>query len=89
LFKFLFESGKFSIRRVVPYLKLFPSIFYLKFLEQGKTPFYWSKFGANLNPFEINLIQFEKPNRAHCAAGPTCQRRADRLIVLPHAASNR
>jgi hypothetical protein len=36
-FKFLFESGKVSIRRVVPYLKLFPLIIYLEFLEQGTT----------------------------------------------------
>jgi hypothetical protein len=39
LFKFYFESGKNSIRKVVPYLKFFPSIFYLEFLEAGKSPF--------------------------------------------------
>jgi hypothetical protein len=45
--------------KVVPYLKLFLSIFYLEILEQGKAPFGSVKFGANLNPFEINLIRFE------------------------------
>jgi hypothetical protein len=43
--------------KVVPYPKLFLSIFYLKFLEQGKAPFGSVKFGADLNPFEINLIR--------------------------------
>jgi hypothetical protein len=76
-FKFLFEYGEVSIRRVVPYLKLFPSIFYLKFLEHGKAPFLsvkvWGKFESVWNKFD----SVWKPNRAHCAAGPTCQRRAD------------
>jgi hypothetical protein len=47
------------MRKVVPYLKLFLSIFYLKFLEQGRHLLDQSKFGANLNPFERNLIRFE------------------------------
>jgi hypothetical protein len=38
-FKLHFESGEISIRIVVPYHKLFPSIFYLEFFEQGKAPF--------------------------------------------------
>jgi hypothetical protein len=65
-----FESGEISIRKSVPYPKLFLSTFYLEFLEQGKARLDRSKFGAN-------------PNRAHCATDPTCQRRADRLTV-PH-----
>jgi hypothetical protein len=32
LFKFHFKSVKVSIRKVVPYLKPFPSIFYLELL---------------------------------------------------------
>jgi hypothetical protein len=39
LFKFYFESGEISIRKDVPYLNLFLSIFYLKFLDLGKSPF--------------------------------------------------
>jgi hypothetical protein len=39
LFKFYFEYGEISIRKVAPYLKLFPSIFYLEFLELRKSPF--------------------------------------------------
>jgi hypothetical protein len=38
-FKFQFESGQVSIRQIVPYLELFPAIFYFQFLEQGKAPF--------------------------------------------------
>jgi hypothetical protein len=58
-FKSSFESGEISIRKSVPYPKLFLSTFYLEFLEQGKARLDQSKFGANLNPFEINLIWFE------------------------------
>jgi hypothetical protein len=49
--KFHFEYGEFSIRRVVPYLDLFPPIFYLEFLEPGSPPF----DQISLNLFEINL----------------------------------
>jgi hypothetical protein len=42
--------------KVVPYPKLFLSIFYLEFLEHGKAPFGSVKVWADLNPFEINLI---------------------------------
>jgi hypothetical protein len=45
--------------KVVPYPKLFLSIFYLEFLEHGKPPFGSVKVWADLNPFEINLIRFE------------------------------
>jgi hypothetical protein len=38
-FKFYFESVEISIRKVVPYPKLFLSIFYLEFLEPGKSNF--------------------------------------------------
>jgi hypothetical protein len=38
-FKFHFESREDSIRKVVPYLNLFPSIFYLEFFKQEKVPF--------------------------------------------------
>jgi hypothetical protein len=61
---------------VVLYLKIFPSIFYFQFLEQGKIPFGSVKFGANLNPFEIKLIRFENRIGRHCAAGPACHCRA-------------
>jgi hypothetical protein len=47
-----FESEKNSLRKVVPHLKLFPTIFYFQFLEHGKIPFGSVKIWANLNPFE-------------------------------------
>jgi hypothetical protein len=40
-----FESEGMSLDKVVPHLKLFPTIFYLQFLEQGKTHFRSVKFG--------------------------------------------
>jgi hypothetical protein len=39
LFKFCFESGEVSIRKVATYLKLFPAIFYLEFLEPSRSTF--------------------------------------------------
>jgi hypothetical protein len=39
LFKFYFEPGEISIRKVAPYLKIFLSIFYLEFLEPISPPF--------------------------------------------------
>jgi hypothetical protein len=38
-FKSYFESGEISIRKVVPYLKLFLSKFYFEFLEPSKSTF--------------------------------------------------
>jgi hypothetical protein len=55
--------------KVVPYPKLFLSIFYLEFLEHGKAPFGSVKVWADLNPFEINLIRFE--NRIERTVLPT------------------
>jgi hypothetical protein len=55
LFKFQFESGQVSIRNAVPYLKLFPAIFYFQFFEHGNAPFISDKVWTNLNPFEIFL----------------------------------
>jgi hypothetical protein len=57
--------------------------------EAREVTIFISQIWANLNPIEINLIRFEKPNRVHCAVGPTCQRRVDRLTVLPHAEPSR
>jgi hypothetical protein len=39
LFKMYFESEEVTIEKVVPYFKIFKYIFYLKFLEQGKSIF--------------------------------------------------
>jgi hypothetical protein len=52
LFQIYFKSEENSLRKVIPHLKLFPTIFYLQFLEQVKIPFELAKFCANLNPFE-------------------------------------
>jgi hypothetical protein len=37
LFKYNFESGQVSMRRVVPHLNIYPSIFDLEFLELGRS----------------------------------------------------
>jgi hypothetical protein len=46
-----------------------------------------SKFGANFNPFEINLIRFENRIGHTVLPTPTCQRHADRLTT-PHPATD-
>jgi hypothetical protein len=39
LFKSYFESGGISMSKAITYLKPFPSIFYLEFLEPDKSTF--------------------------------------------------
>jgi hypothetical protein len=54
------------INKVVPHLKLFPTIFYYQFLEQGKAPFYVDQILDNFESVLNSLIRFEsglKPGR--------------------------
>jgi hypothetical protein len=47
---------------------IFPDIFYLQFLEQGKTTFELAKVWANLNSFEIFFNPVGIRAARHCAA---------------------
>jgi hypothetical protein len=74
-FKSSFEYGEIFIRKVVPYPKLFLSIFYLEFLEHGKA------FWISQSLGQINLIQFE--NRIGRTVLPTLPVSAS-LTASPH-----
>jgi hypothetical protein len=54
----------------------FHPYFISNFWSKGRHLLDRSKFGANLNPFEIKLIRFENRIGRHCAAGPACHCRA-------------
>jgi hypothetical protein len=43
------------MRKFVPYLIIYTTIFYLPFLGRGRPSFALSKFRTNLNPFEIRI----------------------------------
>jgi hypothetical protein len=69
LFEIHSESDEASMKKVVPPLKYFPSIFYFKFLEYGKPYLDWIKFCAHLNQIWIILNPFEPdtvPPRPAC-----------------------
>jgi hypothetical protein len=81
LFKFHFKSGEVPIRKVLPYLKSFTTIFYFKNFEPEKVTFGMNQFWINLIcQFQIRIVffffSFLFP------IGPGCQRPTTPLLTL-------
>jgi hypothetical protein len=72
LFKFHFKSGEVPIRKVLPYLKSFTTIFYFKNFEPEKVTFGMNQFWINLIcQFQIRIVFFfffSFPDRAWLSA---------------------
>jgi hypothetical protein len=83
------DLEKFLERKLFLISSSFHPYFIWNFWSRGRHLFYRSKFGANLNPFEINLIRFENrigrtvlpapPVSAALTASPRC--------LAPHPAA--